>query len=62
MKHADSLRSVDFENDDCPFCDRLDEHEHQVMHIHRRELLLLLHGALPLSYYPRRKKDCDQSA
>jgi hypothetical protein len=62
MKHADSQRSAAFENDDCPFCDRVDEHQHELMHIRRRELLHLLHGAVPLSYYPRRKDGRTQSA
>jgi len=56
MKHADTERSIGFRNDDCPFCGRTDEHEHQVKHIRRRELLDLLHGVIPLTYYPRRKQ------
>ena len=53
MKHADAQRSIDLVNDDCPFCDHTDEHEHQVKHIRRRDLLDALHGAIPLTYYPR---------
>jgi hypothetical protein len=56
MKRADTERSLGFGNDDCPFCDRTDEHEHQVKHIRRRELLDLLYGEIPLTYYPRHRR------
>lgn len=55
MKHVNAERSRGFENDDCPFCDLTDDHEHQLNHIRRRELLTLLYGQLPLLYYPRHK-------
>lgn len=55
MKHADRERSLGLGNDDCPFCDHTDEHEHQVKHIRRRDLLNALHGAIPLTYHPRQK-------
>jgi hypothetical protein len=53
MNHASAERSIGFENDDCPFCDRTDDHEHQMHHIRRRELHDLLYGQIPLTYYPR---------
>ena len=55
MNHASAERSIGFENDDCPFCDRTDDHEHQMYHIRRRELHDLLYGQIPLTYYPRQK-------
>ena len=55
MKHADTQRSVELVNDGCPFCEHTDEHEHQVRHIRRRDLLDAFHGAIPLTYYPRQK-------
>ena len=55
MNHASAERSIGFENDDCPFCDRTDDHEHQMHHIRRRELHDLLYGQIPLTYYPRHK-------
>ena len=55
MKHADTERSLGLWNDDCPFCDHTDEHEHQVKHIRRRDLLHALHGTIPLRYHPRQK-------
>jgi hypothetical protein len=56
MKHADLQRSIALGNDDCPFCERTDEHEHQVKHIRRRELLHLVHGVVPLTYHPRQQE------
>ena len=56
MNHADLQRSIPFGNDDCPFCERTDEHEHQVKHIRRRELLHLVHGVVPLTHHPRQQE------
>ena len=56
MDHADLQRSIALGNDDCPFCERTDEHEHLVKHIRRRELLHLVHGVVPLTYYPRQQE------
>jgi hypothetical protein len=53
MKHADTERSIELGDDGCPFCEHTDEHEHQVKHIRRRDLLNAFHGAIPLTYYPR---------
>jgi hypothetical protein len=48
---------MDLGNDDCPFCDSTDRHEHHVKHLRRRELLELLYGEIPLTYYPRHTPD-----
>lgn len=61
MKHADAERSIGLGNDDCPFCDHTDEHEHQVKHIRRRDLLDGLLGSIPLTYYPRQRPRHDKS-